>query len=104
LSKKDDTSNTNNKNNKSNATEDGPQGEEIFIGSREKHSSDLEKKVFDDLQKDQSINLDEIVEMTIRQLENNKILREKNPEDIKMLRQQWKEFSSTFQKLAKNID
>jgi len=102
LSKKENTSNTKN-NNQNNATKDGPQGEEIFIGGEGKYS-DLEKKVFDDLQKDQSINLDEIMEITIRQLENNKILREKNPKDIEVLRRQWMEFSSTFQKLAKNID
>jgi len=84
--------------------EQGPQGKEIFIGSTKKPSSELETRVLDDLEKDQSINVDVIMEMTIKELENDKTLQAKYPDELKRLRQQWKEFSSNFQRLTKSID
>jgi hypothetical protein len=82
----------------------GPQGKEIFIGSTKKPSSEIEIKILDDIHKDQSIDIDVIMDMTIRQLENNKTLQTKNPDELKILRQQWKEFSTIFQRLIKSID
>jgi len=91
---------------KTNAKEDEnePQGKEIFVGSTKKPSSELETKVLDDIQRDQSINIETIMEMTIRQLENDKTLRDKYPDDLKKLRHQWKEFSALFERLTKNIN
>jgi len=82
----------------------GPQGKEIFIGNTKKPSSELETRILEDMQDDQSINVDVIIEMTLRQLENDKTLQGKHPDELKMLRQQWKEFSSLFQRLAKSAD
>jgi len=82
----------------------GPQGKEIFIGSTKKPSTELETRILADIQKDQSIDVDVIMELTIKQLENNKTLQNTNPDELKMLRQQWKEFSTIFQKLIKSMD
>ncbi len=84
--------------------EQGPQGKEIFVGNDEKPSSELEANVLENIRKDQSIDIDVIMDMAIKQFETDKTLQSKYPDDLKMLRQQWNEFSIIFQKLSKIAD
>lgn len=80
--------------------EDRHEKKEIFIGSKKQPSSNIDKKVLSDLKQNQTINIDEIIEMTISKLEEDLTLQKKVPEDLKILRDQWKAFSSTFKKIA----
>ena len=57
--------------------EEGPSGKEIFVGGSQKTSSEMDKKIFKDLQEEQTINIDEIMEMYIAQLEQDNNLRNK---------------------------
>ena len=81
--------------------EEGPSGKEIFVGGSQKTSSEMDKKIFKDLQEEQTINIDEIMEMYIAQLEQDNNLRNKYTNDLKLLREQWEKFSATFQKLVR---
>lgn len=87
-----------------NPAQQGPQGKEVSIDVTTKPSSELESGIIDDIKKDQSINIDVIMDMAIKEFENNKTLQSKCSEDLKKLRQQWTEFSTLFQTISKNID
>jgi sRNA-binding carbon storage regulator CsrA len=80
--------------------EDGYGKKEIFIGSKKHPSSNIDKKVLNDLKQNQTINIDEIIEMTISKFEEDLTLQKEAPEDLKMLRDQWKAFSLTFKKIT----
>lgn len=68
-----------------------------------KKSSPLPGSTADKLQKDfeenQEIKIDEIIETMITEMEQDKNLQTKFPDEVKLLRKHWKTFSSTFQKL-----
>jgi hypothetical protein len=73
---------------------------EIFIGSKKHTSSNIDRKVLSDLQQNQTLNIDEIIEMTISKLEEDPALQKKVPSDLKLLREQWHSFSITFKNVV----
>lgn len=77
----------------------------ITIDSKKnwKTDSPIGEKILEDLQKYKKINVEKLMEMKIEEIENNPKLKELT-EEIRVIKKQWREFSSNLKKIKKNIE